>query len=283
MKYAHFLITRFNLPLAWTKDKNNVSTLTEEWLEHRYELFMRYCLPSVVSQTSKDFIWVLLFHDKTPEKYRRKNEELEKEYPFCRFCYLDDEQANSLTGYLDGLVKDNIRTDTEYVITTRLDNDDSIAVDFIKEIARVAKMNESKECYAINPLHGLQYFADYNMSMSVNYPKSHFSSIVEPVSESYRTAYGYNHNRLKHSCEVYQTAKGKVMWMEVCHATNVSNDARLRWALRPMRKGFDGKVFAISPLTTAGCSTLYFRLLVIIPRAMKISLKRLKKKVKSKT
>ena len=67
----HFIITRFNLRI-WQQDKNNIPTHTSEWLEHRFELFEKYCLPSVENQTNKNFIWLCMFDKETPAPYKER-------------------------------------------------------------------------------------------------------------------------------------------------------------------------------------------------------------------
>ena len=64
--YSHFIITRFNLNL-YAQDKHDLPTRTDRWLEHRFEVFERYCLPSVAAQTSGNFTWLCLFDAATPE------------------------------------------------------------------------------------------------------------------------------------------------------------------------------------------------------------------------
>lgn len=51
----HFLLTRFNVKMLdkFRNDRNGTSTHTEEWLLRRFELFERYCLPSVNNQPIK--------------------------------------------------------------------------------------------------------------------------------------------------------------------------------------------------------------------------------------
>ena len=73
--YSHFIITRFNLNL-YAQDKHDLPTRTDRWLEHRFEVFERYCLPSVAAQTSGNFTWLCLFDAATPEPYRSRIEVL---------------------------------------------------------------------------------------------------------------------------------------------------------------------------------------------------------------
>ena len=67
----HFILTRFNLRI-WRQDKHGSAVRTREWLEHRFGLFEKYCLPSIANQTCKDFEWVVLFDDKTPDEFRNR-------------------------------------------------------------------------------------------------------------------------------------------------------------------------------------------------------------------
>ena len=58
--FEHLIITRFNLNL-YARDKHDAPTRTERWLAHRFEVFERYCLPSVAAQTNPNFRWLCLF------------------------------------------------------------------------------------------------------------------------------------------------------------------------------------------------------------------------------
>lgn len=40
------------------------------WLEHRFELFERFCLPSIQNQTIKSFHWIVLFDSSTPDRFK---------------------------------------------------------------------------------------------------------------------------------------------------------------------------------------------------------------------
>ena len=47
MTLQHFILTRFNI-LLWRKDKSGSPVRSREWLEHRFSLFERFCLPSLM-------------------------------------------------------------------------------------------------------------------------------------------------------------------------------------------------------------------------------------------
>ena len=55
----HFILTRFNIRL-WNQDKFSQSVRSMDWLEQRFEVFEKFCLPSIVGQVCKDFEWIVL-------------------------------------------------------------------------------------------------------------------------------------------------------------------------------------------------------------------------------
>ena len=90
--YSHFIITRFNLNL-YAQDKHDLPTRTDRWLEHRFEVFERYCLPSVAAQTSGNFTWLCLFDAATPESCRRRIEGYKARCPQFEAVYYTAAQA----------------------------------------------------------------------------------------------------------------------------------------------------------------------------------------------
>ena len=88
----HFILTRFNL-LLWNKDKEGGKVRTTKWLEHRFSLFEKYCLPSILSQTCQDFEWIVLFDSMTPEKFMSKIAEYEKRCPQLKPVFVEPERG----------------------------------------------------------------------------------------------------------------------------------------------------------------------------------------------
>ena len=72
-------------------------TRTERWLEHRFEIFERYCLPSVAAQTSRNFTWLCLFDAATPESCRRRIGGYKSVCPQFRSVFYSAGQADDLT------------------------------------------------------------------------------------------------------------------------------------------------------------------------------------------
>lgn len=130
--YSHFLITRFNLrSQAWVENKAGEPVLNEMWMSKRMDLFKKYCFPSVLNQTNKNFKWLIFFDSNTAEKYKRQIFDLVEHNDFI-YIY-----------FINGMLEFNkriqeaihtLRNSSPYVISTRLDNDDLIHKNFIGTI-----------------------------------------------------------------------------------------------------------------------------------------------------
>ena len=80
MILQHFLLTRFNIML-WRQDKEGKKVRTTKWLEHRFTLFEKYCLPSIKNQTCQDFEWIVLFDSMTPDCFKGRIACYQKDCP----------------------------------------------------------------------------------------------------------------------------------------------------------------------------------------------------------
>lgn len=108
--FSHFIITRFNLNL-YAHDKHARPTRTDRWLEHRFAVFERYCLPSVAAQTSRNFTWLCLFDAATPAAYRSRIEGYKTRCPRFEAVYYTAAQAADLTENLRATIAGYISCD----------------------------------------------------------------------------------------------------------------------------------------------------------------------------
>ena len=114
MKFKHYIITRMNVGI-YDQPKS------KQWMEHRIELFEKYTLPSILRQTNKNFTWVLCFDERTPNEV------------ICKYDYLDNVEI-----FWDR-PKYWMKTkppETDWVITSRIDNDDYYYPNFVEDIQR---------------------------------------------------------------------------------------------------------------------------------------------------
>lgn len=216
--FKHLLITRFNLKNPEWKQltKNNESLLDDSWMNERLELFANYCFPSVSNQTNQNFEWLLYFDSTTSEIHKSKIAEI------------IGNKTNIKTFFIDGMpvfnesiikyVEENIST--EYLITSRIDNDDCIHKDFINEIQ---KHFDKQDFLAIDNIEG------YTLQIEPNFilgKKEHifnpFISLIEKNNQP-KTVWHYVHNMWKKEPQLIHVTE-KRLWLSVIHGKNKVNE-----------------------------------------------------------
>lgn len=218
-KYKHFVITRFNIKIEYgcslkNPDNNPMKKiLDEDYLEDRFSIFEKYTLLSMKQQTNQNFTWLVLFHKKTPEIFKRKIEELKKLYHFVDL-YFDDGEKFDFAEYCGGEEKD-----IEYFITTKIDNDDMFANDYIAKIQEYVN-NNFHEC-VLSFAKGLKYDLDSKKQYEYERNDNHFLSMLGKKEKNILL---YNHAKIFDSGEeVVLLDSDKPMWVEIIHESNVTN------------------------------------------------------------
>ena len=223
MVIHHFILTRFNL-LLWNKDKEGNKVRTKGWLKHRFALFEQYCLPSIQSQTCQNFEWIVLFDSTTPDRYKERIVEWQKECPHLIPVYVEPQNGR----YFAEIFRQEVvkRLNAQRVITTYLDNDDALSLRLVDDLQkRVEPLNNGT---FINYVEGYQYFTDHKYVMQIHYPRNHFISVVEDGNPAtIKTIYGYgSHYYIEKIPGVrIENVKNLPMWCEVIHERNMGNDA----------------------------------------------------------
>lgn len=279
MIFNHFIITRFNLRL-WSKDKHNAPVRTENWLSKRFELFENYCFPSIKAQTNQNFKWICLFDYETPLKYKERINGLNIEYPqFCPY-FLDINESNDVVHYLKKIIRGFLVNENEFIITTRIDNDDAFHVDMINEIQKkVLFERDWNTIYCFD--YGLQYFKELNFAMKISYPNNHFISYVEKSSDEFYTIMNFNHYFVNKEVRVVNLRNlDKPMWIEVIHESNVDNDVKLTFSLKPVIQNTKLDNYGIQQSINAKSSLFNF-IFKIIPRILKQIFRRMPSKIRS--
>ncbi|MDR2980585.1 MAG: putative rhamnosyl transferase [Bacteroidales bacterium] len=227
----HFILTRFNIRL-WTKDKKKKPTQTDDWLKKRFELFERFCLPSIQNQKNKDFKWIVLFDADTPKPYLERIANYEKECKQFIPCMVQATIAKDFMCIFQDEVKKNIGSQCAVLVTTYLDNDDAISCDYIDEVQKIA--NEVLSNTYISFKYGLQYFVQLNIATQVRYDNNHFISFVENCSnrDTIKTVFGYGSHyyidqyRDAHVLYIDLKDEKKEKWIEIVHDNNVDNEVK---------------------------------------------------------
>ena len=112
------------------------------------------------------------------------------------------------------------------VLTTYLDNDDALNINFVEDIQkRVESLPDGTFIYYTD---GYQFYTDYHYLMLKSQPRNHFVSVVERADkEMIKTIYGYgSHYYIDRipGAHIIQV-KDMPMWCEVVHEKNMGNDA----------------------------------------------------------
>lgn len=232
----HFILTRFNL-LIFNKDKEGRNVRTTAWLEHRFELFERYCLPSIIGQTCQDFTWIVLFDSTTPDRFKEKIGEYQKRCPQLVPVYVKpeggryfaqifrDEVVKRLNEARSEVQEFNGLSSSNRVLTTYLDNDDALDIHFVEDIQKRAAALQDGTFITYDS--GYQFFTDYSYVMRIQYPRNHFMSVVEKAGVGVKTIYGYGSHYYINKIKGVRIdhVKNQPMWCEVIHEKNMGNDA----------------------------------------------------------
>ena len=213
--YRHVLLTRFNVR-QWSGWSDLVTN--PRWLQRRFELFDAFCYPSVRGQTADNFVWIVFFDDQTPEEFRQRIERY-AQWPVFRPVFLPwpPESVNAI-------VQEHLDDEPQYLITTRLDNDDAICKDFLE---RVQQQFDQQRRQAINFESG--YIWKDGRIYLCRDRSSPFASLIERYDE-FRTVWCRPHLFLNDVAPVRQIT-GEPAWIQVVHRDNVHN--RVRGHRRP--------------------------------------------------
>ena len=219
----HFILTRFNI-LLWSQDKEGKKVRTTKWLEHRFTLFERYCLPSIKNQTCQNFVWIVLFDSKTPDHFKERIAYYQMECPQLIPVYVEPEKGL----YFADIFRTEIikRLNAERVITTYLDNDDALNVMFVEDIQKRAVSAIIGTFFYYE--QGYQLYTDNMYLIQINYTKNHFVSVVEKGDVStLKGIFGYGSHFYidKIANARIEFVKNLPMWCEVVHEKNIINDA----------------------------------------------------------
>jgi hypothetical protein len=217
MLYEHFLVTRFNLRAGnWKTTRTGINVLTDSWLKNRFRIFEEYCLPCVAGQTNQNFRWLLFFDSGTPPSYKDRIMELKARHGFIEPRFID-----SMDQFQPGILKRINESPAEYIITSRLDNDDSISMDYVDQ---VQQQFDSQDFEAIDIVDGyvLSLQGDkalFGQKRQLNNP---FISLIERNTERLRSVWFQSHASWKKIARV-RRIYNRPLWFSIIHGENLVN------------------------------------------------------------
>ena len=231
----HVLLTRFNLP---SPGAESLIRAKEGWLRTRLQLFEGYCLPSVRRQSNQNFHWIIYFDPESPSWLRERILELNQDSAFTPIFRAEVSNAELLHDLhaVTGARHNEL-------ITTNLDNDDGLALDFVARLQNADCDGARTAIYLVNGLirSGNRLYLRTDRTNA-------FCSVKEDWAAA-RTCWTDWHNLLGRSMSVTEIAGGPA-WLQVVHGSNVSNRIRGRRAsAEPYSKAFAGLLDGVSDLS----------------------------------
>lgn len=208
----HVLVTRFNLP---TQGVEGLIRAREGWLQDRVALFERYCAPSVARQT-RPVSWVVYLDPESPPWL------LDRLRPYTEAGLFHTVLRASVTRHeLLSDIRHLVPDPGDILITTNLDNDDGLALDFSERVMAVETPHPRVVVYLTRGLikKGEQVYSRRDR-------RNAFCSIREPWDGAV-TAWSEYHNEFPRVMPVVQLG-GPPGWLQVVHGSNVSNRIRGR-------------------------------------------------------
>lgn len=218
VKIAQFLLTRFNAAVSFAPEDAGTDSA---WLRHRFDLFEKICLPSVASQIEADFHWILLASDRTPRKWVARLLKDLQSMPSPTLILLVQEYSEQF--FASAIYKVLEDKTVDRVVSTRLDNDDAIARDYLAEIRMEAERLPHCGNFVINFRDGFQ------VARSGIFPRAArlnpFLSIV-CSPDDLRTAFAIHHEKMGQVGRVIDKTGAGEKWMQVIHGRNAANRLR---------------------------------------------------------
>ena len=187
-KFKHVVITQFNLKNLGVGN----SFSDDEWLkwnEYRFVFFQENTLQSLLNQTNKDFIWLLAFDESTPKSCLHFIEKWKKIDNIEISFFKGVDNFNS--SYKDVLLK--VTKGYEWIITSRIDNDDAF---HCKAIETIQNEFIEKDRHLISLASGYVFDKNTKLLSHYYYFISPFMSLIEKLGESeILGVYNYGHTK----------------------------------------------------------------------------------------
>lgn len=222
MPTPFYVNTRFNMyrpPGPDRHDKHGVPTDTDEWLRRRFELFEDYCLPSLRAQTDQDFSWLVLFSDRTPDRWRERITEIQRAFPqFVPVFTKDGEEQPTV---FRRELAQRLDPTATHLITARIDNDDA----FHREmVARSRAELEGKDDAFIVYVNGLQADVDRGVVVRLHRPGNSFLARIGRLGRGAPpTVMDVYHHKVE-STGLVRNITTHPMWLQMIHSGNLQND-----------------------------------------------------------
>jgi poly(3-hydroxybutyrate) depolymerase len=235
----NLIVTRYFLKLFAPAGSPAMSNReVQTWFENRERLFNQYTLPSIVGQTAWSKTWLVFVEQGhsalLPHSLQRPNKP-----PFVEVVEIDSSQvrfeefshhiASRIDIELQRMAGEGIADPV--VVTSRIDNDDALACDFLACANRVAlgQREAGVEQALISFPHGLQLREGVSLGTYLSNNNHFLCSFHSAMSttDSHLHALAFNHTTLfTQPTPTLLINTDLPMWLETVHGDNVHNRYR---------------------------------------------------------
>lgn len=129
-----------------------------------------------------------------------------------------------LAEYYNLLIRSYCEDSIEYVITTRIDNDDCFECDMVEAVKKYATIDTVDHILSFDM--GIQYFNNTCIAQRFYYPNNHFTSMLEKLDKPLRTVFYWDHFFVEEFMPVIHISE-KPLWLEILHNSNAINTIKL--------------------------------------------------------
>lgn len=226
MSLCHVVLTRFAVRTGVQSQ-----TPSAQWLQQRCSIFERFCLPSVTAQ-GQGFDWLLFYDSSIPARWQDVILGYGESWPAIVPVAVDKP-------WDPGIARDaawsRMPSGCDVLMTTRLDNDDAISVDYVSRLKEVASSG----------FRGAVVF-DWGFTLADSKVylqpllRGPFASMIVDVDRKrgLRTVYDYEHEALDDVMPVRHLGC-PCAWLQVVHGENLANKVRgVRVPRRVLRSRF---------------------------------------------
>ena len=225
--FTHYLVTRFNVRINGNGPEFILSdSRGPNWELERTALFEIFCAPTVVGQTNTNFTWLIYCDQNTPEEITQRI--LAATRGAIKVEIVPVMSFNELLSHLRQLVS---HCSSPFVITTRLDNDDGLGINFIHDIQ---SNFVPEDLVVLNQLGGVNYHAGTKvLTEHRHYINNSFLTLIETTQPTGMvTIMGFNHLHPMENMKVINLAKKYAFWRTL-HQQNTAIRGNRGWPILP--------------------------------------------------
>jgi hypothetical protein len=209
----HYIVTRHAVA-------QNGLIPSPEWIEERRPYLTGICGESLRNQSCQDFTWLILVDPQLIESektflYSTFHPNFPVEFLPTPSGDLGD-LSNLLSKYLGAL-------DCKYLVTTRLDSDDSIASNLVFEIQDTVGKFETP--FILDPVNGLVIDLSIGIPLRRVYRHSPFQSLIETPTSHFpiQTVFYDQHLDLSKWFPYHEMPRRSPSWCMTVHGENLGN------------------------------------------------------------